>query len=225
MPGATLATVAGTRSASATTHDHGGDQPSAVNRRLPGPAGRVDVRRLAAEAGDVHRGDVGAAYLDQVPVALGGHVRPRDRRRGRVMLDGQDAESRVGERERVRAGPAPQISHGGEGEESARSVCGDLGPGGLLRGVRRPEQPGAPRPEPLGRPATQPPLGEGEADEVRLIALGPEAFGQRKGVRCAAGHCVGGPGQELRRGRRTQRLDVLRCHGHQPPSRPGWHSG
>ena len=35
MPGATLATVAGTRSASATTHDHGGDQPSAVNRRLP----------------------------------------------------------------------------------------------------------------------------------------------------------------------------------------------
>ena len=35
MPGATLATVAGTRSASAATHDHGGDQPSASKRRLP----------------------------------------------------------------------------------------------------------------------------------------------------------------------------------------------
>ena len=182
MPGATLAPVAGTRAATSSTKENGGDQP-----RVEGPAAAAPARRVdehAVDARQVGVRDVLAAHLDPVAGAEDGGVRPAT-----ATVSGSrstaTAPARAARRaDQVAADAAAQVGDPLDGcPGEARGVTrGDARAGRLLEPVGREAQPGGLLAELGPGPGAQPGLGQGGRRQVGVDAVPPQRCRARQGL-------------------------------------------
>ena len=235
MPGATLAPVAATRSAS-SSDERERRRRSAPGRTAP-PAGRAPGR--VDEGGVAARrrssvGDVGAAHVDRGRPARAPRGWPRRRRRSSGSRSTPATpEPARGEGEQVAADAAAQVGDRGEAErgEPRGAVRGDHGPGGLLEPVGGPEQPVARRRRTWRGPAAAAAPGSGRRRRrSRVVPGGAAARGQRQQRGRRPVEAGGGRSASSARARPGDAAASSRRRGPRPEpttaaARAGWHSG